>query len=442
MGADGIEPVMALMPNPGDVDVVVASEWVEVGRALNRGLVTAGRTTLIASTHRDYTISEKTALGDGRANSDDILAAASSAAAKLIAFDMAAVAEKSGGRISAVIFGAIAGAEVLPWTLEDFKSAIRESGIGVEPSLVAFEVGRQAAMSAPARASAAALVGDEAAKISRQLPAALGQRVTNHFPKGLQPLLMRSAVRLVEYQDLEYASLYLDRVAQILALESESRDVAALTAVAARSLALWMSFEDVIRVAQIKTRAGRLEQIREEVRANAGELIRVSEFVKPRVEEICNTLPAGLGRRMLDSARALRWLSHFTGGRQISTSSIGGFALLRGIAGLRRFRRGTLRFQTENLRVEQWLDQIRSLAGADYALAVEIAECQNLVKGYGDTHERGWRSFSEICALAPALSGTSQGAAQLRSLREAALADDSGTKLAQSIAALRLSPAV
>ena len=444
LGADGREPILALMPGPGDVDIVVASEWVEVGRAINRGLVTPDRTTLIASTHRDYTIGEKMALGDGRANSQDILTAATKAAAKVIAFDMAAIAEGSGGRISAVILGAIAGAGVLPWSLEHYHAAVRESGIGVEPSLAAFEVGRQAALAASAGGPAAVAgggVAEPAALFAGALPDAFSQRIAAEFPVELRGLLQRAAVRLIDYQDAAYASLYLDRVAQVLKLEPQGRGATQLTMVTARSLVLWMSFEDVIRVAQVKTRAGRPEQIRQEVRANPGELVRVSEFVKPRVEEICATLPAGIGRRMLASRRASRLLSRFTGGRQISTSSIGGFALLRGIASLRRFRRATLRFQTENERIELWLQQIRGLGYADYALAIEIAECQNLVKGYGDTHERGWRSFEEICALAATLVGSGGGAQQVRRLREAALADDSGVKLGQAVAALKLSAA-
>ncbi len=138
---EGKEPVMALMPNPGDVDVVVASEWMEAGRAINRGLVTKDRTTLIASTHRDYTIGEKMAMGDGRVSSRELFEVASAAAAKLIGFDMLKVADAAGGRISAVILGSIAGAGVLPWEIEEYHHAIRESGIGVEASLAAFEAG-------------------------------------------------------------------------------------------------------------------------------------------------------------------------------------------------------------------------------------------------------------------------------------------------------------
>src|SRR3982751_3985140 len=91
--ADGAEPVFALMPLPGDVDVVLASELMECGRAVQRGLVTPDRTTLIASTHRVYSIAEKTALGDGRVDADSLLLHAQQAAQRFVRFDMAQAAE-------------------------------------------------------------------------------------------------------------------------------------------------------------------------------------------------------------------------------------------------------------------------------------------------------------------------------------------------------------
>jgi indolepyruvate ferredoxin oxidoreductase beta subunit len=435
LGRDGREPIMALMPSPGDVDIVVASELLEAGRAINRGIVSKDRTTLIASTHRDYTIGEKISMGDGRASSSDLLEAARAAASRLVAFDMAAVAESSGGRISAVIFGAIAGSDALPWPVDDYREAIRESGIGVEPSLAAFEVARRSAI-----AGGASAAGKDApvtpAQRADALPEALRKRVQDGFAPKLHDLLLRAAVRLVDYQDAAYASLFLDRVAEVAALEPRDGPVATfrLTESTARSLALWMGFEDVMRVAQVKTRAGRAEQIRHEVRAAPGELLRVNEFVKPRVEEICGTLPAGLGRRLLASRGARRMLARFTQGRQISTSTIGGFLVLRTLAGLRRFRRATLRYAVENERIEAWLGQLHSAAPRDYELAVELAECQNLVKGYGDTHARGWRSFERISAAVPALQSGGRAAERVRALREAALADDSGSTLDRKLA--------
>jgi indolepyruvate ferredoxin oxidoreductase, beta subunit len=434
------EPVMALMPNPGDVDIVVASEWMEAGRAINRGLVTKDRTTLIASTHRDYTISEKMALGEGRVSSRELFEIASAAAAKLIGFDMVQVADAAGGRISAVILGSIAGAGVLPWDLEDYHHAIKESGLGVEASLSAFEAGRQAVIAAQAKPlTASAFAGNQGTIDASDyrleaVSSRLRARIQERFPAALHDLLGMGAARLSDYQDDAYAASFLDRLERVFARDAAKPADPKLTAATARALALWMSFEDVMRVAQAKTRRGRAERIRREVRADPKDLVQVREFVKPRVEEICGTLPAGLGRRLLASPRAHRWLGRLTAGRRISTSTISGFVLLRGISALRRLRRGTLRFRIENQRIEAWLAQIKELAPRDYELAVEMAECQTLVKGYGDTHERGWDSFSQISALAPKLVGDPQAAAHLRALREAALADDSGTQLARAIA--------
>jgi indolepyruvate ferredoxin oxidoreductase beta subunit len=436
----GLEPIMALMPNPGDVDIVVASEWMEAGRAINRGLVTKDRTTLIASTHRDYTIGEKIALGDGRASSRELFEIAAAAAAKLIGFDMVKVADAAGGRISAVILGSIAGAGVLPWGIEEYHHAIKESGVGVEASLAAFEAGRLAAIAAAAKPLTAAAWPDHRGAIDSSdytleaVPAALRLRIENRFPAA-QELLGMAAARLSDYQDEAYAALFLDRIERIAALDAPASD-GALTAAVARSLALWMSFEDVMRVAQVKTRRGRAERIRREVKANLKDLVEVREFVKPRVEEICGTLPAGVGRRLLASARAHRILARFTAGRSISTTSISGFALLRSLAALRRFRRGSLRYQIENQRIEAWLKQLAEIAPRNQTLAVELAECQTLVKGYGDTHERGWSSFSRLSSVAPSLVGDPEGAARLRALREAALADDNGVHLERAISHL------
>jgi indolepyruvate ferredoxin oxidoreductase beta subunit len=439
---EGLEPVMALMPNPGDVDIVVASEWMEAGRAINRGLVTKERTTLIASTHRDYTIGEKIALGEGRVSSRELFEIAAATTAKLIGFDMAQVADAAGGRISAVIFGSIAGAGVLPWAIEDYHHAIKESGVGVEASLSAFEAGRQAVIAAQAKPlTASAFPGnrdtvDASDYTLEAVPTPLRSRIKERFPAELHELLGMGAARLCDYQDDAYAALYLDRLERVLARDAAKPADHKLTAATARALALWMSFEDVMRVAQAKTRRGRAERIRREVRADPKDLVQVREFVKPRVEEICGTLPAGLGRRLLASPRAHRALARLTAGRRISTSTISGFVLLRSIAALRRLRRGTLRFQVENQRIEAWLAEIKHLAPRDYDLAVELAECQALVKGYGDTHERGWAAFSQICALAPMLVGDAHAAAHLRVLREAALADDSGAQLERAISLL------
>jgi indolepyruvate ferredoxin oxidoreductase beta subunit len=418
---DGRRPIMALMPTPGDVDVVVASELVEAGRAIQRGLVTPGRTTLIASTHRSYTISEKSHPADGRAGGDRIIAEARASSRRLVAFDMEAAAADRGAMISAVILGAIAGADVLPFTLDAYRAAIRAGGVAVERNLSGFEAGVAAARAASGSggASRTAGAGDHR---PNPVPAAFAARIDAEIPGPARATVGHGVVRLIDYQDSRYATWYLDALARFAAFDRGRGDgAAALTESVARGLALWMSFEDTIRVADLKTRGDRQQRIRAAVKAGPAELLEVSEFVKPRVEEICGTLPAAVGRRILGSPRLVRLIARFTSGRRIRTGTVSGFALLRLIAGLRRWRRGTLRFEQELGRATAWLDQVADVATRDYALAVELAECQKLVRGYGDTHERGWRSFEQLAAVARGIEGRPGSAAELARLRRLAV---------------------
>ncbi|MGH6637589.1 MAG: 2-oxoacid:acceptor oxidoreductase family protein, partial [Polaromonas sp.] len=112
----GRHPVMALSPVPGEVDIVIASELMEAGRALQRGLVTANRTTFIASTHRVYSMTERTAMGDGRVSSSKLLEGGRAAAQRFISADFAKLAEETGSLISPTLYGALAATGRLPFT--------------------------------------------------------------------------------------------------------------------------------------------------------------------------------------------------------------------------------------------------------------------------------------------------------------------------------------
>src|SRR5690348_2652595 len=126
--ASGKDPVMALMPVPGEVDVVIASELMEAGRAITRGLVTPDRTTLIASTNRVYSMTEKTAMADGRVDASSLLKAGTEAAKTFIGCDFARVAEEHRSVISATLLGALAASGALPFSRKQFEEAITRSG--------------------------------------------------------------------------------------------------------------------------------------------------------------------------------------------------------------------------------------------------------------------------------------------------------------------------
>ena len=426
----GRAPVLALMPLPGDVDVVLASELMEAGRAVQRGLVTEDRTTLVSSTHRVYSIGEKAAMGDGRVDSDVLIAHADKAAKRFVRFDMAQVAESTGSVISAVLFGALAGTGVLPFSRKQFEETIERGGVGIKPSLRAFDLayGRAGANDV---AEVDKLVAAPQTVPRDSLVARLLERVRAEFPAGVHPLAIEGVRRLIDYQDPAYAAFYLDRLC--LMREALPADDTALLRETARYLALWMSFEDTIRVADLKTRGTRFERVRGEVRGQPDQLIVINEFMHPRVEEICDTLPAGLGRWLSQPHWVHRLVRRFAhSGRVVRTSSLRGYLMLYAISRLRSRRRATLRYQLENARIEAWLVRIRQTAEVNPALALEIAQCQRLVKGYGDTHARGVKNYQTVMA-AVVQAGARLAPATLRELRDAALADEHGDKLREAL---------
>jgi len=460
--ADGGQPVMALMPLPGDVDVVLASELMECGRAIQRGLVTPDLTTLLASTHRVYSIAEKSALGDGRVDSGALLAHAATAARRFVRFDMAAAAEESGSVISAVLFGALAGTGVLPFSRAQFEATIARGGVGVASSLKAFAAAhdqvRGGAVDHPApaadpahgdtvaRPAAAALDGgtdappaSPAAPEPPRAPAgpldprvrALLDRISRTFPTSAAAMLKEGVRRLIDYQDPAYADLYLDRLTKIAMLPGAGGRLLDETA---RHLALWMSYEDTIRVAALKTRGSRFERVKTEVRAGSDQVMAIDEYLHPGVREIAETLPAAIGRRVERPGWLRRLVERSTQkGRIVTTSSLGGFLMLYAVAGMKRWRRSTTRYAAENAAIERWLARIAAAAAANPELAVEVAQCQRLVKGYSDTHERGVRNF-EIVMAALQKAGPALAPATLRELREAALADEHGSTLSATLA--------
>ena len=68
------------------------------------------------------------------------------------------------------------------------------------------------------------------------------------------------------------------------------------------------------------------------------------------------------------------------------------------------------------MRIERWLQLIARIAGQNYALAVEIADCQQLVKGYGETHDRGTANLGRILQKAQSLQGKPGAADQIASM--------------------------
>ena len=127
----------------------------------------------------------------------------------------------------------------------------------------------------------------------------------------------------------------------------------------------------------------------------------------------------------------------------VKTTSVFGFLLLRFLASLRRIRRITGRFHEEQALIDRWLAAVRTAGSRDLALALEIALCGRLIKGYGDTHRRGKENFLRILdtiVSGGAFASDTERAAAIRKAREAALADPEGRKLDQSLETVGVPP--
>ena len=433
----GRRPVMALSPVPGEVDIAIASELMEAGRALQRGLVTASRTTFIASTHRVYSMTERTALGDGRVDSNKLLKGGRAAARQFIAADFAGLAEAAGSLIGPALYGALAASGRLPFSRSQFEETIARGGVGVAASLKAFTAGfdiaaqglAPLASDTPAAVAPVSIVGPRLRM--------LADRIQSAFPPASHATLTVGILRLADYQDVDYAARYLDLLQPLAAsLPADAPLANELMDETARHVALWMSYEDTVRVADLKTRRSRFSRVGGEVRLSGQQHLGINEFLHPRIEEIADTLPAGLGRWLLRTSWARACALPFTRkGRIVQTSSIRGYLLLYLIAALRPLRPKSLRFEVEQQRIGDWLDSIVRLAPAQPALALEVARSQRLVKGYGDTHARGWGNFQRIMAQLPLLQTMPQGERRLSALIQAALADDNGEALGRMIPA-------
>lgn len=463
-----LEPVLSLFPTPGEVDVVIASELMEAGRAIQRGFSTPDRTTLIASTNRVYSMDEKLALGDGRVDSGSLLEAAHAGSQRFIGADFMQLALDVHSVISASLFGALAGSGALPFERNLFEDAIRAAGKGVEASLAAFAAGFEAAQQpAPApRPPSAGSAGPvpitigrrrpvdpaeqaaEAAEERRQElalrnPSALvgpglrpqAEAVADAFPREARSMLLHGVVRTAVYQDPAYADRYLERVARIAAVDQSPGH--RLTHEAARHVALWMCYQDTIQVAQQKIRRRRIEGVRAEAHAAPDQLVNVREYLHPQVEEIADTLPTRLGHWVAGSAWFHRVVGRVTrNGMVVNTTGIIGFSLLWAMAMFRPLRPRSLRFGREHAAIDAWLERVVRTARSDQELACEIVECQRVLKGYGETHEHGRASFATLMEAADRLYGRPDAAATLANLRSAALADEDGLALAQHFAVL------
>jgi len=438
----GRRPVFSLSPVPGELDLIVSSELLETVRQLGNGMARAARTHVISSRSRTLTTAEKMQLGDGRASTATLMQVVRDHSREAQLLDMAELAQRSATLMSAVLFGAVAASGALPFEREAYRRTIRDAGTGVEASLrgfdaaydavIALRAGRAAPQDAPT-APAVASARPSAAPLSAMLAA---------FPPATHELIALGHARVLEYQDDAYARLYLERLQRVLAAERAGDPPAsnghATTRETARHLALWMAYDDIVRVAELKCRGARVARVRDEVKAGDADLVRLFDHFKPGVPEFAALLPRALADRLIrwDRRRVAQGRAPFALALKVPTHTLSGWLMLRSLAALKGLRvRGT-RHAAEQSMIERWLVAVEFGAREHPALGRELAECGRLIKGYGATNDRGKENLLHVVdhlARVARFDDAAQRAGAIAAARQAALADDAGKALDQTL---------
>jgi indolepyruvate ferredoxin oxidoreductase, beta subunit len=436
----GKRPVFSLNPVPGALDAMVSSELLETARQIGNGMTAPDRTLVITSSARTLTTQERMQLADGRADPADLLKLVQQFSRAHQVFDMAAIAKETGTVVSAVMLGAIAGSGLFPFARADYEAIVKAGGKSAQASLRGFAKAYEIVSDGKVKADYLAQV--LAAKPQAVSPGMLtpAEAPPQHphgglFPASVEEMFALGYQRLLEYQGKDYADRYAHRLQSVLAAEREADPHAAqgfaTTREMARWLALWMAFDDIVRVADLKSRASRWQRVQGEVKAGEDDLLKVYDHFKPGVPEFAALLPPSMAHKLVawDRKRVARGSHAWALPLKIGAHSVFGMLALRTLASLKWLRVRGSRFALEQQMIDRWLRGVVQGTQRGWELGHEIALCGRLIKGYGATNERGKENLLHVLEHLAQGGVPAEAASAIRAAREAALADDAGKAL-------------
>ena len=451
-------PVLGLNPLPGRLDALVSSELLETARQIANGLASNDRTCVISSSSRALTTAEKMVMGDGRRDEGALLDAIAENSLRHHVIPMADLCQEAGTMVSAVMLGAIAASGLLPFARAHYESVLGGGSASAKASLrgfaLAFErVSKQreqtqyvdqllappTSTTSPALPTAQSDVSELPSHTDTQ--ARVPQQVFDEFPSGMHHVLGLAYQRVHQYQSQAYAQLMVDRLSRLKQIETSAPGGSALCPVTqetTRWLALWMAYDDIIQVAHLKSRANRWDRVSKEVKLQEGELLKVYDHFKPGVPELAAMLPMSWAQAVLkwDRNRVANGKDAWSMPIKLARHSVIGMLSLRFLSLLRVFRPYGHRYLTEQALIEDWLHGIASACAVSTDLALEVARCGQLIKGYGSTNERGKDNLLHILktvCVPDANKTAAEQTAAVSQIRKAALQDEAGQLLDQAL---------
>jgi hypothetical protein len=245
------------------------------------------------------------------------------------------------------------------------------------------------------------------------------------LPEAVAPIASEGIERLIDYQGPSYAQLYVDRLKRFVGRRGADD---ALFGEIARLMALRMSYDDPIRIAQTKLA---------EFDAAPG----ADDVRKFRWDELVGALPAAVAEPMLGVLEWRGWL-HQPVSMRFSTAGRFGIRRLKIEAGLRRWRLFSVRYGTERVWVERWLHMIDRALTRQPKAAAEIVQTATMVHDYGDVYRQGladWHLIIDGLAK-PTFDGAlalSDLAGAVKEARASAMPDPRQAALKRKIAEIR-----
>lgn len=402
--------IFAQFPVPGEVDVIISQEFLELGRALQLGYG-SDRTTIVTSTHRIYSTLEKMPIGSGIYSDENLRKIATAFSSKLIELNALQLAKDNGMddlAVNAILFGALAASGRLPLSKASFVSSVEKVGVAVKTNLRGFEVGWNFVTSSKYAESGKKSVvwetfvktrADRLEEYEREVYLGKVSRIETEFPKQLREIIAESLYRLIDYQDAEYADTYIDDVREVYRLDESMKGNLKLTEHFARNLALLMSYEDGIRVAELKIKSERFKRIKEEMRLRDDQVFKVVDYLKPDAEELYGLLPNVVIApfvRIIESPlfkKIWRRKKPITFAQTPTTTSFSGYLRLWLMAKIRFMRPHSYRFKKERALMRKYKESTIYYAGLDYKLGSLVARSGSMVKGYGKVRRRTIKAF-------------------------------------------------
>jgi len=384
-------PILSPFAVPGDVDLILAQEFLELGRLLQGGFA-AKDCSIIANTYRYLGTLEKMPAEGGIFSSDEIRNAAETLSDNTWLFhaqNMVTEAGLSYLSSNAILMGAVVASPAFGLPAEPFHQAIHDAGSNVEDNLTAFDLGyRMMSDGTLPRAHFQQevvkdwqqMADERADKLSpnnsRQYEELL-QTAQQTLPASLNQTLAEALYQLIDFQHGAYAQSYLDML-------GEFADDEALQAAYAQHLALWLTYEDSPRVAQLKTRPSRFAGIAKEHGLKPGQKIVIEDYLAPDPQQIYGILPPSLANLVRNiGSRFNADFENITLEMKIKTSSLWGYYTMAFIGWTRRFRLSSWRHQQEMSEINRWQQAIRDWREQAPELALLAADAGRLIKGYG-----------------------------------------------------------